>query len=239
MIYPWHKRKAKPAPKLRSRSEKRNGAAGSLDASLKAPIDSVSVIALTAYLELKTFTALSQAVEHAADLVNAEAVSLAAAQSLNRHHDLTSELIRRGADPIQGMEDHRAAVDEFFRRVANDSWPEMLLTTHVGTGLIFDFATALIEDADISSEMMNNLLDHRQESAVLVEVLNGLLEMQPNMSDRLALWGRRLVGDAILVCYRSVELDGVSKRADTRISSVLTGVIAAHSRRMDALGLTA
>ncbi len=52
------------------------------------------------------------------------------------------------------------------------------------------------------------------------------------------MWGRRLVGDTMLVARSSLAI-GREAPGEDRIEPVFTELIAAHTRRMDALGLTA
>jgi LPS sulfotransferase NodH len=53
------------------------------------------------------------------------------------------------------------------------------------------------------------------------------------------MWGRRLVGDTVLVARSALHGSGNATSDERRIEPVFTDVIAAHTRRMDALGLTA
>ena len=53
------------------------------------------------------------------------------------------------------------------------------------------------------------------------------------------MWGRRLVGDTLLIARSSLANVGHSRRDEARLEPVFTELIAAHTRRMDALGLTA
>ena len=52
------------------------------------------------------------------------------------------------------------------------------------------------------------------------------------------MWGRRLVGDTMLVARSSLSIGG-ELPGEERIEPVFTELISAHTRRMDALGLTA
>jgi hypothetical protein len=54
------------------------------------------------------------------------------------------------------------------------------------------------------------------------------------------MWGRRLVGDTMLVARGALAIAQTHDRQEeARIEPVFTELIAAHTRRMDALGLTA
>jgi hypothetical protein len=51
------------------------------------------------------------------------------------------------------------------------------------------------------------------------------------------MWGRRLVGDTMLVARLAIEQH--PDASEERVDPVFTELIAAHTRRMDKLGLTA
>jgi hypothetical protein len=78
----------------------------------------------------------------------------------------------------------------------------------------------------------------------------------PQLASRLALWGRRLMGDVLLelrAAFDNRKLAGVSKgkrltieeerrvnlSAYSKLEPLITELIAAHSLRMDAIGLAA
>lgn len=53
------------------------------------------------------------------------------------------------------------------------------------------------------------------------------------------MWGRRLVGDTLLIARSSLADVGHTRRDEARLEPVFTELISSHTRRMDALGLTA
>jgi LPS sulfotransferase NodH len=53
------------------------------------------------------------------------------------------------------------------------------------------------------------------------------------------MWGRRLVGDTLLVARSALHHSNNLDSDEQRIEPIFTELIAAHTRRMDALGLTA
>lgn len=237
MIYPWRKRSIQPAPKLRARSEKRS-APQNQDRS-QQHFDTKSLIGFTAYFELKLFSLLSELAGTADNLVNAEAISLAAGTALNTHHDLTRLLLDEGADPFSAMGQHRPVVDRFFQAVESKYLPEVLLTGFIGAGLIEDFIVELLPMHSDAYGVLNSRVSVRERESVISEVLNSLLEQQPGLADRMALWGRRLVGDMMLACYSAVGVSGADALKNPTLSAAMTKSIATHTRRMDSLGLTA
>jgi LPS sulfotransferase NodH len=69
--------------------------------------------------------------------------------------------------------------------------------------------------------------------------LRDAIEANPHLASRLAMWGRRLVGDTLLMARAALALPDNTAPDDARLEPVFTELIAAHTRRMDDLGLTA
>ena len=83
------------------------------------------------------------------------------------------------------------------------------------------------------------LIEPDREAAIIVEQLQAAIDVDPAVASRLALFGRRLLGDAILLARSAIAGSGDRDHDEARMEPVFTDLIAAHSRRMDALGFTA
>jgi len=53
------------------------------------------------------------------------------------------------------------------------------------------------------------------------------------------MWGRRLVGDTLLVARAALRPKHLQLQDEQKVEPVFTQLMAAHSRRMDDLGLAA
>ena len=76
----------------------------------------------------------------------------------------------------------------------------------------------------------------------MAELIQAGIDDNPRLASRLAMWGRRLVGDTMLVARSALTLSPEARGHDSdeaRIEPVFTELIAAHTRRMDVLGLSA
>jgi hypothetical protein len=83
------------------------------------------------------------------------------------------------------------------------------------------------------------ILDEEGAAVLLESELRAAIQTQPRLADRLALWGRSLVGDTLLIARSALRGSEADGRAGERVEPVFTELIADHTRRMDALGLTA
>ena len=53
----------------------------------------------------------------------------------------------------------------------------------------------------------------------------------------LSMWGRRLVGDTLLVARAALASDRLDTEDEKRVEPVFTALMGGHARRMDAMGL--
>jgi len=114
-----------------------------------------------------------------------------------------------------------------------------VLGAYVGAGLLNDVFVRLAAGLDGDPrDRIVRVLEAGDDQAVIVDELSRAIGDDPALASRLALWGRRLVGDTLLVARAAIDASHVSAD-DERLEPVFTELIAAHTRRMDALGLTA
>ena len=226
------------APKLRPRSE---------DAALSTKVDLAELaphrdqfLAQAAYVQLVIFEGLSANVAAAPDLAAKERLTRAAAIALEKHHAIVAEITRTGAVAAEAMQAHGAAIQFFQRATRGDTWAESLVTSHITSGLLDDFfvrvAGGLPDDLE---RRVRAIYANGSHEALVSEQLRVYIEQQPTQAAHLAMWGRRLVGDTILVARSALASPPSSANDEARIEPVFTELIAAHTRRMDALGLTA
>jgi hypothetical protein len=192
----------------------------------------------TAYLTLVLFENLGRAVTAAPTTEAKSRLSRAAAEMLTAHEGLVSELSARHDDPVAEMDPFRIPLDEFQRRTQGADWYEILVTCYVTAGFLTDFFIGLSAGLKPGLESrVTSLLTVRDGEAVLVAELRAAIDASPRLASRLAMWGRRLVGDTMLVARSALEQGG--QLPEERIEPVFTELVAAHTRRMDTLGLTA
>ncbi|MBX3194627.1 MAG: hypothetical protein KF727_05955 [Microbacteriaceae bacterium] len=191
------------------------------------------------YLTIVLFENLSRAVASAPTTSAKTRLSRAAAQLLAAHEAIVREMERAGIDPVEAMDPSRVELDDFQRRTQGADWHEILVTCYLTAGFLTDFFDGLAAGLPASlSERVSAALDIGEGEGLLVEELREAIDQSPRLASRLAMWGRRLVGDTMLVARSSLAL-GREAPGEDRIEPVFTELIAAHTRRMDALGLTA
>jgi hypothetical protein len=192
-----------------------------------------------AYLTLILFENLSRAVTLAPTTDAKTKLSRATAEVLEAHESLITEMRDAKIDPVEAMEPFRLPLDDYLRRIHGQDWPETLVSCYLTAGFLTDFFTGLAAGLPKAlSERVSELLDIDHGQDALVAELRSAIDASARLASRLAMWGRRLVGDTMLVARSSLAIGG-ELPGEERIEPVFTELISAHTRRMDALGLTA
>jgi hypothetical protein len=220
-----------------------------VDPSYRAAV--IDLLAVLACGELMAFQRL------AADSAMAPTVDVAGPLAEMATHEfahfrrLQARLVEVGADPESAMRPFVPALEDFHAHTEPRDWLEGLVKAYVGDGIGIDFyreITAYV-DRDTRALVLEVCADLGQ-SAFVVETVRGAIEADPTVAGRLALWGRRLVGEALSQAQRvAAERDALSSLlvggadrpgADlVEIGKMFGRLTEAHTRRMESLGLAA
>ena len=202
--------------------------------------DPVPFLGQAAYIQLEFFEGLARAVATAPSLPAKEGLSAAAGVALRKHHALIGELRRLGVEPDDVMAPFAPATDRFRQTTAGADWYEQMLGILVTSGMLDDYFSRLAAGlpADLGGRV-RGILDQEGAAVVLDAELRAAIAEHPGLADRLALWGRSLVGDTLLIARSALKASDAGDRWNGAVEPVFTELIAAHTRRMDALGLTA
>ncbi|MBC7724802.1 MAG: hypothetical protein H7146_08645 [Burkholderiaceae bacterium] len=227
-------------PRLRTRVSRADNdnvnrvALGELTPDLK------SYLGRAAYLQLTIFQAASLGVSGAPHLRGMHAMTWVAQRSLEKYAGLVDEIARAGHDPVLTMEPFRHDILEFQRTTRGADWFENLVSVYVTAGLLDDFFVRLAGGlSEERGKRVAALLSPDAGRSHIVDELLAAIGENPRLASRLALWGRRLVGDTLLVARSALAVPEDTAPDEARLEPVFTELIAAHARRMDALGLTA
>ncbi|MET3636014.1 MULTISPECIES: ferritin-like fold-containing protein [Curtobacterium] len=190
-----------------------------------------------AYLQLSLYETMGRAGAAAPTMSGRLVTGVLATTALERHRTIVAEIERGGWAPAELMEPHREAIDRFLLRTSGADWYESMLTGYVTAGILNDLFGSLLRSLPLDvRQRLRTVFDAREEPAVVQE-LSEHIEQDPRVGSRLAMWGRRLVGDTLLVARSALAVH--AREDQEKLEPVWTELIAAHTRRMDALGLTA
>ncbi|GAA1791421.1 ferritin-like fold-containing protein [Agromyces lapidis] len=201
----------------------------------------VPFLGQAAYIQLEFFESLSTAVIGAPSMRSKEGLSAAAGVALRRHHELIAELRHLDVEPEAVMVPFAPATDRLGESTAGADWHELLLGVHVTSGMLDDYFSRLAAGLPTGlSTRVRGILAGGGIGEVLDAELRAAIAAEPGLADRLALWGRSIVGDTLLIARSALRAsDSADRTAGDRVEPVFTELIAEHTRRMDALGLTA
>lgn len=127
-------------------------------------------------------------------------------------------------------------------RTVGDDWWERLVKSYVASGLVHDLNRALAGGVAPSLRAaVEGALDEGEHAAWVVDVLAPVLAVEPQLAARLALWGRRVAGEALSLARDVVRARPalVPGTADDAVAALLAAMTGGHARRMGLLGLTA
>ncbi|MER2135734.1 MAG: ferritin-like fold-containing protein [Arthrobacter sp.] len=205
------------------------------------------LLGVIAYGELSAFERMSSDARFSPSLRDRAALGRLAVREYNNFERVTAYLESMGISAEDAMAPFQASVDAFHDRTRPGDWHESLMKFYVTDAISDDFYAALGSRLDpASSELIASLQETGSE--VLFVRLQESLKDDPRLASRLALWGRRLVGEALTQAQRVVieralpqGLDGFLSREeyDAQIRELFSQLTRNHSRRMSLLGLTA
>jgi len=216
----------------------------------------IDLMGLLAYGEISASERLNADAAMAPDLpTKAEIMQMAAAE-FGHFLTLRDRLYELGADPWQIMAEFEPTFERFHRMTQPSDWLEGLLKAFVGDGMASDFyreiAAYLDED---NRDIVVDTLSGTGNSQFVIDRVRAAIAEDPPISGRLALWSRRLMGEALSQAQTlAAEREGLTAvvvgsvdRPSRDVPSMDFGALArmfaritdAHAERMRQLGLDA
>jgi hypothetical protein len=217
-------------------------------AYVAAVIDLLGVIA---YGEMSAFERLAEDAKMAPGLADKAELARMASTEFGHFERLRDRLAELGADPFEAMAPFQKPFDAFHARTAPADWYEGLVKAYVGDGLAADFYREVAALLDTGTrDLIIDSLDDAGQSRFVVDHVRAAIAADHRIGGRLALWGRRLMGEALSQAQRVAAdrdalvalLSGGVDRPGMDLAGIgrlFTRLTENHSRRMEALGLSA
>ncbi len=211
----------------------------------------IDLLGAIAYGELSAFERLAEDAKLAVTLQDKVAISGMAAAEFGHLGGLLERLESLGVDPYAAMAPFRQAIDDFHVNTHPADWWEGLVKAYVGDGLAADFYREIAAYLDPETrDLVLEALSETGHSEFVIDRVRHATEVDPRLGGRLALWGRRLMGEALIQGQRvaaerdaltallagGVDRPGLDLAA---IGRMFTRLTERHTERMTALGLDA
>ena len=141
----------------------------------------------------------------------------------------------------------REPLDAFHDSTQPADWYEGLIKAYVGDGMATDFyreVSTYVKDEETRLLIQSVLQDSGQAEFAVLRVKQ-IIAAEPSVGGRLALWARRLVGEALIQAQqvaveREALLELLVGNGDLAgIMRLLTSITDQHEARMASLGLQA
>ncbi len=211
----------------------------------------IELLGALAYGEISACERIVDDARMAPDLATRVEVAMMAAAEFDHFIGLRDRLRSLGVDPYAAMEPFTETFENFHRRTAPSDYLEGLVKMYVGDGLAADFYREIAAFLDPETrELIVETMSGTSHSDFVVEQVRGAIDADPRLAGRLALWGRRLMGEALSQAQRvAADRDaltallsgGVDRPAMdlAAIGRLFTRLTENHASRMEALGLSA
>jgi hypothetical protein len=212
------------------------------------PVDTravVDLLGVLAYAELTAFDRLAEDARLAPTLGGKAALARMAAAEIGHYARLAERLTELGVDPAEAMAPFVPALDTFHESTRPKTWLEGLVKAYVGDGLATDFyreIASFLPDPD--KALVLEVLADTGHADFAVREVRAAIAADRKVAGRLALWGRRLVGEAMTQSQaviaehdRLAELIMTGTGDLSGVGRLIERITTAHTERMAALGL--
>lgn len=210
----------------------------------KATIDLLGVLA---YGELTAFERLASDAQLAPSVGDKVALGTMANAEFMHFRQLRDHLAAHGVDPDEAMAPFVEPLDNFHESTQPADWYEGLIKAYVGDGMATDFyreVSTYVKD-EATRDLIQAVLADTGQAKFAVARITEIIRDEPSVAGRLALWARRLVGEALIQAQVvAVERDAllellVGSGDLAGITRLLKSITDQHTARMATLGLHA
>lgn len=158
----------------------------------------IALLGMLAATELTAFERLSAATANAPTIADKAELGALANVELQQFVRLRDALAERGADPELVVSAYVGPIHAFHERTRPGDWYEDLMKAYIADSMVADFfreAARLVDDRT-RSVVLEALSDTGLTSFARRRIF-AAAGADSRLSGRLALWGRRLVGEAM------------------------------------------
>lgn len=206
----------------------------------------MDLLGVMAYGELSAFERLSSDARYSPTLHDRAVLGRLAVTEFQHYELVSAKLDAMGLDAEAAMLPFQPSVDHFHERTRPADWYESLMKAYVIDTVSADFYRAISRYVDAGTRaLVEQIQADGGATEVLRERLKTALADDPRLASRLALWARRLLGEALTqaqrVSFEHSFVGGLIGADEDRSKELVRGLMdelaANHSRRVAQLGL--
>ncbi|BBX95205.1 hypothetical protein MLAC_04990 [Mycobacterium lacus] len=204
------------------------------------------LFALLAYGEVAAFYRLTDEARMAPNLRGRISMASIAAAEMAHYELLRDALEARGVDVVPAMQKYASALENYHRLTTPSTWLEALVKTYVGDALAADLYLEIADGLpDEVADVVRAALAETGHSQFVVAEVRAAVTSSSKQRSRLALWSRRLLGEAITQAQyvladhdELVDLVVSGTGGLSQIGAFFERLQHTHDQRMRELGLS-
>ncbi len=205
----------------------------------------IDLLGALAYGELSAFDHLADDAGLAPNLAARAQMSQMAATEFDHYRRIAERLDTLGTPADVAMAPFVAALESYHELTKPSTWLESVVKAYVGDGMAADFyreVSAFVDDD--TGDLIRAVLTESGRAEFAVREVHAAVAAKPSVAGRLALWARRLVGEAISQTQHvladrdsltALLVEGVGDISG--VAGLITRITDRHAERMVALGL--
>ncbi|MEH0821529.1 MULTISPECIES: ferritin-like fold-containing protein [unclassified Micromonospora] len=203
----------------------------------------VDLLGLVAYGELLAFDRLAADARLAPDLRRRAALSEMAAAEIGNYRRLADWLTALGATPDDVMAPYVGPLQAYHDSTEPKDWLEAVTKAYVGDAITDDFLGEIADRLDEPyRRLVRDVLHDSRYAEFAAAEIRAAIEADPRVANRLSMWARRLVGEALSQAGRVAAADrgaltALIVRDGTDVQATFRRLTAKHTTRMAAVGL--
>jgi hypothetical protein len=203
------------------------------------------LFAVLAYGEVAAFYRLTDEARMAPNLAGRISMASMAAAEMGHYELLHDTLESRGVDVVPTISKYASALDGYHRLTTPSTWLEALVKAYVGDAMAADFYLQIADELpDEVADVVRATMSQTGHSQFVVAEVRAAVTKSGRQRSRLALWSRRLLGEAItqaqyVLAEHDELVDLVVSRTEglTQLAGFFDRLQRTHDERMRDLGL--
>jgi hypothetical protein len=211
----------------------------------------VDLLGILAYGELTAFERLAEDGRLAPSLADKVHMATLASAQIDHFGRVRDRLATFDVDVMVAMQPFHVPFNTFHDYTKPKDWLEGLVKAYVGDGFANDFYREVAAFVDPETRtLVYEVLSDESHADYVVQKVRHAIDADRKVAGRLALWGRRLVGEALSQAQRvAAERDALTSLLTgtvdrpgmdlAAISRMFSRLIETHTQRMAKLGLQA